>query len=304
MGQPLGERGRRDPGGTGRVASSPRSADPDPFILQPLPDWALDGRPACKPGIFDGDAPDGTSPALYGFVRLDAAPAWIVMVARPTAGRIATVFGSVWPGLVTLFHADRLGVHRGAAGPQREKAIELARSQSEAAEKEALLEEVRASDQKKSNMIAVLSHEMRARWSRFSVRWISCARKACRECRANMSNWPAEMARSCCGLIDDVLELARLGAGQLRLEPVDFDPADVARDVAAIVGPEAQRKSIAVTVTLNSGSRPCVRRLPPRPPGSPQTSRRNALKFTHAGRIDISVTAHGPTDPGCLSSSP
>jgi signal transduction histidine kinase/ActR/RegA family two-component response regulator len=281
--------------GSGRIIA--RSLDPDPYLLQPLPEWALAAIGDRSEGVFEGESPDSNEVSVFAFQRLGSAPRWIAITVAPRSGPMEDVIHSGWPALVTLAVLLVSMALFALVIRHNERVEDLARSQAELSERRALLEESRDADRKKSNMIAVLSHEMRAPLvSLLGAMDLLRAEGLSRVQREHV-DLASRDGEILLRLIDDVLELARLGAGQLRLEPVDFDPAEVVRDVAAIVGPEAQRKSIVVTASLTPGLARVV--------GDAHRIRQvllnfatNALKFTHAGRIDVSVTAHGPTDAG------
>jgi signal transduction histidine kinase len=94
-------------------------------------------------------------------------------------------------------------------------------------------------------------------------------------------------------LINDVLDLSKIEAGQLRVdhEPVDLEA--VTRKVAAAVQPLAERKGLALDWTVEPGLAPIA------------SDRRrveqiltnlvgNAIKFTEAGSVRIQAAAEGP----------
>ena len=43
-------------------------------------------------------------------------------------------------------------------------------------------------------------------------------------------------------MLNDVLDFSKIEAGQLRLEELDFDPLEVAREVVEVFGNAASRK--------------------------------------------------------------
>jgi signal transduction histidine kinase/ActR/RegA family two-component response regulator/HPt (histidine-containing phosphotransfer) domain-containing protein len=278
--------------GSGRIVA--RSVDPDPFVLQPLPDWAMDILGTSTDGVVEGAAPTDGGTALYGYETLESAPDWRVMVARPASGGLTAILQSVWPAIVTLVTFLVAAALVTLKVRHDTSAAELERTRAEAAEKAVLLEEIRDADQKKSNMISVLSHEMRTPLVSLLGAMDLLRAEGLSRGQAEHVDLASRDGEILLRLIDDVLELARLGAGQLRFEPVSFDPAEVARDVAAIVGPEAQRKSLSVTVTLAPG----IRRLV----GDVHRIRQvllnyatNAVRFTERGSIDVSATPLGPS---------
>jgi signal transduction histidine kinase len=109
-------------------------------------------------------------------------------------------------------------------------------------------------------------------------------------------------------LIDDVLELARLGAGEARLRPEPFAPIALLTQVGDLVRPSAERHGTEVVVQVDdfpmlSGDVASLRRVL-------LNFATNAVKATRGGSVQLSATlgsagAYGPTvtfavtDTGC-----
>ncbi len=100
-------------------------------------------------------------------------------------------------------------------------------------------------------------------------------------------------ARHLLSLINDLLDVAKLGDGKHALHFGDVDCREVVEEVAATLGPEAQRKGLAFIVSMPPSA--CML----------HTDRRaltqivinlvgNAIKFTHAGRVAVQIDALGP----------
>jgi PAS domain S-box-containing protein len=95
-------------------------------------------------------------------------------------------------------------------------------------------------------------------------------------------------------LMQDVIDLNRLEAGQFRIESSAVDPAQVVRDVCTELAPAAERAGVALVQTL-----------PPAPALVTADPRRlhqclanlasNAIKYGgRGGRVEIAVQPHGP----------
>jgi signal transduction histidine kinase len=88
-------------------------------------------------------------------------------------------------------------------------------------------------------------------------------------------------------LLDDILDLSKVESGKLDLEEIDFSPAEVGEEVAALFQNQAAGKNLPVHYHADPG-------LPPLVTGDPTRVRQvllnlvgNAVKFTDRGRIDF-----------------
>ncbi len=95
--------------------------------------------------------------------------------------------------------------------------------------------------------------------------------------------------RSLLGIINDVLDLAKIEAGEMQLETAAFSPAELLGELAALFSPQAEAKS--VTLRVQGGAA-----LPPAVMGDALRLRQilsnlisNALKFTERGEVLVSV---------------
>lgn len=108
------------------------------------------------------------------------------------------------------------------------------------------------------------------------------------------------------GLVDDILDFAKVEAGKLELADAPFDPATLIEDVTELMAPRAQAKGIEISALLGPG-------LPGRFVGDAERLRQillnlvgNAVKFTQAGGVGIEadiaaeqfVVAIADTGPG------
>ena len=103
------------------------------------------------------------------------------------------------------------------------------------------------------------------------------------------------------GIINDILDFSKVEAGQLIVSPVDYDPADLVRNVGALFDRQVRRKQLDFTVTIDP-------QLPALVSGDALRVRQilsnllsNALKFTEHGSVRIAVhRLHGDADGGLL----
>jgi signal transduction histidine kinase len=92
-------------------------------------------------------------------------------------------------------------------------------------------------------------------------------------------------------LLDDILDLSKVESGKLELEEIDFSPAEVGEEVAALFQTQAAAKNLPVHYHPGSD-------LPAAVTGDPMRLRQvllnlvgNAVKFTDHGAIDLHLEA-------------
>lgn len=100
-------------------------------------------------------------------------------------------------------------------------------------------------------------------------------------------------------LVNDILDISRLEAGRLRLDPVELQVADVVEDLRAWAEPLAVRRGLRLRCHVGDGV-PAVRTDPARLSQVLTNLVGNAVKFTEQGEVGISVgaTTIAPTAPG------
>jgi signal transduction histidine kinase len=104
-------------------------------------------------------------------------------------------------------------------------------------------------------------------------------------------------------LINDVLDLSRIDAGELELSPMPLRISDVLRDVVMEVLPRAQAKALPIDIDISQDE--------PRLRADPRYLRQvftnlldNAVKFTHQGRVSVSVRSVQINNGACESVTP
>ncbi len=100
-------------------------------------------------------------------------------------------------------------------------------------------------------------------------------------------------------LVNDILDISRLEAGRLRLDPVELHVADVVEDLRAWAEPLAVRRGLRLRCHVDDGI-PAVHTDPARLSQVLTNLVGNAVKFTEHGEVGISAgaTTIGPTAPG------
>jgi signal transduction histidine kinase/CheY-like chemotaxis protein len=95
------------------------------------------------------------------------------------------------------------------------------------------------------------------------------------------------------GLVDDILDFAKVEAGKLELVDAPFDPAALIEDVTELMAPRAQAKGVEISALLGAD-------VPERLVGDSERLRQillnlvgNAVKFTHEGGVGIEADTSG-----------
>lgn len=100
-------------------------------------------------------------------------------------------------------------------------------------------------------------------------------------------------------LLNDILDLSALDAGQMRIQPEPLDLPQLARDVHRWLQPHADRKGLALGLTIDDGGTPWVEADATRVRQILLNLLGNAIKFTEQGRVDLELRAE-PAGPNGL----
>lgn len=107
-------------------------------------------------------------------------------------------------------------------------------------------------------------------------------------------------ARSLLTILDDVLDISKLEAGQVTLESNPFAVDTLTRDATSLLAPKVAEKGLSLSVTIDP-------KIPKNFVGDSLRIRQvlfnligNAIKFTQAGSIDIHVSFDGSSSEGHL----
>lgn len=91
-------------------------------------------------------------------------------------------------------------------------------------------------------------------------------------------------------LLNDILDISRIEAGQLSIERVPMDPRELAEEVAALFRPRAEERGLALGIAFGPAIPPCVSCDPTRLRQVLVNLIGNAVKFTHEGSVDVSMS--------------
>ncbi|MGP9790828.1 hybrid sensor histidine kinase/response regulator [Roseinatronobacter sp. NSM] len=264
-----------------------RSHDNENFLLADLPDWYIAFSEGRDSGVAVGAPSHGGAPRLFAMHRLSVAPGWTLAVSQPLPSSLSALYHSAWPalsGLMVLLLSGSIAALSLDRSRARDEAQRAAR---EVAEREKLLTEVRAADTRKSRLMAVLAHDLRTPL----VAMLGCLDLF----RPHLDKPPQKKilhrlkadGHGMLTLIDDVLELARLGAGEARLRPEPFAPIALLTQVGDLVRSSAERHGTEVVVQgddlpLLIGDVASLRRVL-------LNFATNAVKATRGGSVQLSA---------------
>jgi signal transduction histidine kinase/HAMP domain-containing protein/CheY-like chemotaxis protein len=170
-------------------------------------------------------------------------------------------------------------------------------------------QQLTAASQYKSEFLANMSHELRTPLNSLLL----LARMLADNAEANLTPKQINFARTIHGagsdllaLIDDILDLSKIEAGRMDIEPADIAFDDIRSYVHQAFGPQAEEKGLAFTVALGD-------RLPVAMYSDPQRVQQilrnllaNAVKFTASGSVTLAIdlVAGTPIPPGSDAAVP
>ena len=101
-------------------------------------------------------------------------------------------------------------------------------------------------------------------------------------------------AKSLLGILNDILDLSKIEAGQLHIEQTPFAPRELVQKVADLVGNAAQKKGLELRISFAPDLEACYQSDPLRLTQILTNLLSNAIKFTQAGQVRLHVHAPAP----------
>jgi PAS domain S-box-containing protein len=146
-----------------------------------------------------------------------------------------------------------------------------------------------AANQAKSAFLAHMSHEIRTPLNAVIGLSQLLGRMALPEKAQDFARHIAQAGEQLLGLTNDVLDLSRIEAGELRLEEVPFEPRQLLDTVHTLVRPQADAKGLTLELDVPAS-------LPEQVLGDPLRLKQvlinllsNAVKFTPSGSVALTV---------------
>ena len=156
-----------------------------------------------------------------------------------------------------------------------------------------------AANAAKSDFLANMSHEMRTPLNGVIGSLSLVDRAAVDGQTADLVKSAERSAETLLTLIDDLLDLSRIEAGEVELENSVFDPRELTTVVTELFGPLADKKNVALNTQLTAPGKFLradigkIRQVLINLVG-------NSLKFTQRGSVDVSIEYAGDDTSGNL----
>lgn len=96
-------------------------------------------------------------------------------------------------------------------------------------------------------------------------------------------------------ILDDILDLSKVESGQLTVERVPTNPADIVRDVVELLRARAEEKRLQLELHIDGSLPPAILSDPTRLRQILLNLVSNAVKFTEAGGVKVRASAAGTT---------
>ncbi len=204
---------------------------------------------------------------------------------------------------------DEIGDMARAVDTFRRAAVVKRRLETEAEEHrrrtEALMVEAQAANRAKSEFLATMTHELRTPLNGvLGMAQIMAMGELAPEQRERLDTIN-ESGAALLRIINDILDISRIEAGRLSLEPAPFSMEALNEDLAALYGPLAAEKGLAFAMTVTPEAQGWFMGDAVRIRQVMGNLFSNALKFTDRGRVEgrvsreddvlrLSVTDTGP----------
>ena len=153
------------------------------------------------------------------------------------------------------------------------------------------LKDAQAAAQAKADFLANMSHEIRTPMNGVIGMLDLMDAEGLDAQRRSMLETARNSADSLLGIINDVLDFSKIDAGKLTLEDIDVELIPLAEEVTTLFARQAHSKGVEVTCLVESNVPTLVRGDPVRLRQVFANLLGNAIKFTEAGEVGLTVRA-------------
>ena len=257
--------------------------------------------------------PDGQSVTVYVNPAFEQATGWSAddLIGRPI--RAMAGWGESWDkvrallmehdaaalellaprrdGALVWLEVNVKVLERGEDGSARWVAVSRNIDARKRAESELLRarDEAEAANRAKSEFLANMSHEIRTPMNGILGMNGLLLRGELQPEQRKFAEAIKTSADCLMGIINDILDIAKLEAGKVELETIDFSLEKVVEDVVELLAPRALEQGLEVVCHLDRGARQPLRGDPTRLRQILLNLLSNSLKFTEQGFVSVEV---------------
>ncbi len=148
-------------------------------------------------------------------------------------------------------------------------------------------DEAQESSRLKTEFLANISHEIRTPMNGIIGFVELLAMEDLSEQQAEWINVIRNCGQELLGLIDDILDISRIEANQLRVDPCQFAVPDVLEDVSQTIAPVIEAKGLSFSIDCDEDTPQSMNSDPQRLRQILNNLLTNALKFTDSGSISV-----------------
>ena len=218
-------------------------------------------------------------------------------IVRPIA-RITTAMGDVAGGdlardIPFQTRGDEIGALARALNVFRRNALEKRRMEDELVQSRVAVEAAEAASRLKSQFLANMSHEIRTPLNGVLGMVQVMEQERLDPLQAERLGTIRDSGRALLQILNDVLDLSKIEAGELELGVAEFDAADLVERTRAAFSGAAEAKGLKLTASLADGVAGIWMGDAARLRQILSNLISNAIKFTDAGEVSLSIARRG-----------